>query len=210
LPDQSATTLAAAASVASYSQGNVGIAGFTTAQTFSVTDNGTNAALFTANADNTTSAYSWVLGYEGTATFSDVGPDVSNAFGTSSRYTAAVDIAGQVEQDYGDDGLLTGHSLGGGEAALASYVTGITAITFNAAGVQPSAYGYVGSASQITNYTVAGEPLTTAQSVLPIPGALGNQVVMSPVTFPWFSNGFNHSMNAVIRALCNYLGNCGP
>jgi hypothetical protein len=202
--------LAAAASLASYNSGKVGIDGFSIAQTFTTANGGTNATLFTANAGTPTGS-NWVLGFEGTASLSDWAANAANGVGTSGRYSAAVSIANLAALAYGADvGLLAGHSLGGGEAALASYVSGVPAITFNAAGVDPSRYNYSGSASQITNYVVAGEPLSTAQSILPIPGALGQQVIMSPVTSPGFGNWFNHGMNAVVPALCNNLGNCGP
>jgi RHS repeat-associated protein len=209
LPDQSGVVLAAAASVASYSKGKVGIDGYTTEQVFTTSSGGTNAVLFTANA-GTPSGYNWVLGFQGTSSLSDWGANASNALGTSGQYSAAVAIATDTAMTHGDDGLLTGHSFGGGEAALASVATGIPAITFNAAGVVPSRYGVYGSTSQITNYSVGGEPLSTAQAILPIPGALGQQVIMTPATVPSFGNSFNHGMNAIVPALCNSLGNCGP
>lgn len=208
LPDSSGVTLAAAASTAAYSNGKVSIDGFDVAQTYTVQNGGTNAVLFTAQ-DSSSSSFDWVLGFKGTSSFSDWIADAANAIGTSDRYYSAVAIASLTELEHGPNGLLTGHSMGGGEAALASVATGIPAITFNAAGVIPGNYGISGSTSQITNYSVAGEPLTTAQSVLPIPGALGQQVIMPAATFPSFGNAFNHTMSAVIPSLCSYVGNCG-
>jgi hypothetical protein len=156
-------------------------AGYVAQQSWTVANGGTNAVLY---LNPTTGAT--ILAYQGTRTdslgdfFSDLGTDILNAFGgQSSRYTFAVSIAQSVQDQYPDT-VLTGLSLGGGEAALASVQTGLTAVTFNAAGVNPANYHITGSTSQITNYSVATDGLTLLQTVTPLPSALGNQVTLSP------------------------------
>lgn len=141
--------------------------------------------------------------------------DTSNAGSLPTRRRAivfpsercALGIAGSVEGAFGPNGLLTGHSMGGGEAALASAATQVPAITFNAAGVNLSAYGYEGSPTgQITNYYVVGQGVGLIDPQSP----LGVQVPILPMTAPTPGNYLNHSMSSVIPALCNAFSNCGP
>ena len=99
--------------------------------------------------------------------------------------------------------VITGHSLGGRNAALASLVTGAPAVTYNSAGVTSEDVLYAQSLgghsqnigqyalsvfsfgasdrltvddSRITNYFTSNDPLTLAQTVLPLHNALGNQI----------------------------------
>jgi len=147
-----------------------------------------------------------ILAFRGTQTLSDWGTDFYNAFGgVSSRYTSALNIGQMVQMKYaGHDITITGHSLGGGEGGLVSAATGLKAITFNAAGVDPSHYGVSGGTGQITNFRVWGEPLTTLQTLIHlIPSAVGNQVNQTPVTLPtlpFIGNSFNHGEGAVLPA----------
>ena len=146
-----------------------------------------------------------------------------NNSGKSEAYVASVLIASLVQKAFpGVPITLTGHSLGGGEAALASVATGIPAITFNAAGDNPGDYGYSPAAGtlHITNYRVAGEPLTYTQehlttttgSVLPsamgtklLPVALGTQIDVPAVTGRTVGNALNHGMSAVEPAMISFL-----
>ena len=92
--------------------------------------------------------------------------------------------------------MLTGHSLGGRNAALASVATDARAVTFNAAGVSAGDYlfaataggksvsllqyaaGTVGAplaAPHVTNYATKTDPLTIIQIATAAPDAIGRQ-----------------------------------
>lgn len=191
--------IAATAATAAYDMGKTAPAGYSVAQVYTIKADGTDAVLF---RNNTTGAL--VLAYRGTQTLSDWGTNIYNALGgQSSRYSSAVNIAKDVQlQNPGVSITLAGHSLGGGQAALVSAATGLNAITFNAAGVNPTNYGYTNApTSQITNYSIIGEPLTTVQFLTPLPNAPGNQVYLAPSTFPTGGNVLNHGTGAVLPAV---------
>jgi len=70
------------------------------------------------------------------ADWGDVGADVKQPLGLSSQYALSAKNATALSNQLGDAELtFTGHSLGGGLAALNSNVARRAAITFNAAGV---------------------------------------------------------------------------
>ena len=70
------------------------------------------------------------------ADWGDVGADVKQPLGLSAQYSLAAKNATAISNQLGDIELTyTGHSLGGGLAALESNLTRRPAITFNAAGV---------------------------------------------------------------------------
>jgi hypothetical protein len=172
-------------------------AGYNVEQSWSATNGSTNAVLYRNPITGAT-----ILAYQGSTSFSDAGTDIYNAFGgESARYQAAVQIAQSVQQTYPNT-VLTGVSLGGGEAALASVRTGMTAITFNAAGVVPSNYNIAGSTSQITNYHVATDALTLFQTVTSFPSALGNQVTLLPGNILYaFSPILAHTSASILSSL---------
>ncbi len=99
--------------------------------------------------------------------------------------------------------ILTGHSLGGSQAALASNALNLVAITFNASGVNPTNYRVTPTNKQITNYSVYGEIMTTAELMTPIPKALGRQIVLIPDSLPMpiSDNVFNHASKSVLSAM---------
>ncbi|MGY0633504.1 hypothetical protein [Luteimonas sp. A478] len=91
----------------------------------------------------------------------------------AEQYDEAVQLAQLAAGAYGDDLVITGHSLGGGLAATASFATGNAAVTFNASGVHDNTIRNLGldvdaakagaADGQIRRYNVDGDPLTTAQ-----------------------------------------------
>lgn len=119
----------------------------------------------------------------------------SNHYLLSRQGEQSVDLALALKNAVGaDDLVLTGHSLGGRNAALASVATGSRAVTFNAAGVSAGDHLYattagggsvslleyaagtagVGlSAPHVTNYATRNDPLTLLQVVTSAPDAIG-------------------------------------
>jgi hypothetical protein len=197
---------AEALSEAAYKGGNSAPTGYSVVKNYTIKDDGTDAVLF--KNDQTGGL---VLAYCGSRfTIGDWWTNFVNAFGyRASRYVAAEKIALTVQdQNPGVSITFVGHSLGGGQAALAAAATGLDAITFNASGVNPANYGcQMPAQGQITNYRIVGEPLTTLQTFMPlIPRALGTQKDMWPVTVPTPGNGLNHGIDAVGSALNAYHG----
>lgn len=126
-----------------------------------------------------------VLAYRGTEPnkVNDWTTDLKQAAGLQSdQYDEAVDLAHRVQASYpGEKIEITGHSLGGGLAQVASSATGYRATTFNAAGINDATfarYNALPSDVKSQNYTVQGEALTTGQSWLPIPAASGEQITL--------------------------------
>ena len=129
----------------------------------------------------------------------DVESDVAGAnhYLLSRQAEKSVTLALALENSVGADNLvLTGHSLGGRNAALASVATGSRAVTFNAAGVSAGDHlyartaggqtvgvvdylagtaGITRAAPHVTNYVTRTDPLTLAQQLTPLPDALGEQ-----------------------------------
>ena len=129
-----------------------------------------------------------VIAYRGTDVLSpaDWWNNAKQALGFKSRqYTDAAQFAQRVKDQYPNSNIMiTGHSLGGGLAAVGAAAIGAPAITFNAAGVHPDTFSrlnlHIDSLeSQIVNYRVKGEVLTGLQnhtSWAGIPTASGSQV----------------------------------
>lgn len=104
----------------------------------------------------------------------------------TAQYGQAACFAKECKVGFGDKITMTGHSLGGGLAAIASAVTGCEAVTFNPAGVHDKTFRRVGidpekfrgAAEQglIRKYVVRGEILDRVQRLLPVPDAPGHRI----------------------------------
>lgn len=131
---------------------------------------GFNASIFTDGDGH------YVLAFPG----SDSTPDWLNNLAQgqglpATQYAQAVQLATQVDRAFGKDGnlVITGHSLGGGLAGIASAQTGVAAVTFNAAGVHddtmrmfgmnPEAVKQEAEDGQIRAYSMDGEFLSSLQ-----------------------------------------------
>ena len=115
--------------------------------------------------------------------------NAQNALGIESEgYNKAIALAEKVQraaQLQGAAFQVAGHSLGGGlaQAAASSLAAGGKAVSgaiFNAAGYNPSStpgFPSQSTVKSLTNYTVNGDPLTTAQStILGLKSAAAQQV----------------------------------
>lgn len=149
---------------------------------------------------------SYVLSYRGTA---EGAADWQNNFrqGTGLKTDpvdkfsgTAVNTAVEFDRVFGqgataDNLAITGHSQGGGLAAVGSLATGVPAVTFDASGIHPNTLdrmGFVGpqqardiaEGGQIRAYSLHSDLLTQAQesglSGLLAPDALGTNIVVEP------------------------------
>jgi hypothetical protein len=158
-----------------------------------------------------------VLAYRGTEPkeLNDWTTDLKQAAGLQSdQYDEAAYLAHRVQASYPDEKIeITGHSLGGGLAQVASAATGYRATTFNAAGIDDATfarYNVLPSDVKSQNYTVQGEALTTGQSWLPIPAASGEQITLegrdaNGNVLPWNPVG-RHGMDSVQESLNYAIG----
>ncbi|AWV06634.1 DUF2974 domain-containing protein [Lysobacter maris] len=115
-----------------------------------------------------------VLAFTGTDEGRDWKHNLRQGLGLrDAQYDQAIALAGQAERAYGDNLVITGHSLGGGLAAAASMVHEVPAVTFNAAGVNDRTlerYGFDADVLKqeaeqglIRSYAVKSEILTHLQ-----------------------------------------------
>ncbi|MGH8033415.1 MAG: hypothetical protein ACREO8_13910 [Luteimonas sp.] len=132
-------------------------------------DTGLRAGIY-QNAEGQT-----VLAFSGSNELQDwTGANFEQGVGwQNEQYDQAVQLAQQADAAFGDNLVITGHSLGGGLAAAASLATGNAAVTFNASGVHDNSIERLGldpatakadaEAGQIRRYNIGGEVLTAAQ-----------------------------------------------
>ncbi len=123
-----------------------------------------------------------------------------------TQYQEAVALAQRVGQSVGGAELtMTGHSLGGGLAAAAAIATGRSAVTFNAAGLNPLTVldeGGLSFGGSVINYSVEGEILTELQSHTIAPEAFGTQYQIAPSPQDAGDSPIQlHSITSVLDAL---------
>jgi hypothetical protein len=131
----------------------------------------------------------YVVAYRGTDNGAGWVTDAKQGLGQkTAQYSETLALAKAAKAAWGNNVVLTGHSLGGGEAAAAAAGTGLSAVTFNAAGVNdntltnegkdPAAARDAAYNGQVRNYEVQGEALSTAQNKLAgiAPQAMGRTI----------------------------------
>lgn len=170
----------------------------------------------------------YVLAYSGTDEGKDWLTNFRQGLGfEDAQYNQAMALAREARVAFGDEVVITGHSLGGGLAAAASITSGIPAVTFNASGVHDKTLERMGidadaakrevtDNGQIRRYAVKNEFLTELQEhSIPLkwamPDAVGHKIELpdpDPQTF-WQrlipGNGIKHGIDihyieAVIKA----------
>lgn len=143
-----------------------------------------------------------VLAYSGTDEAKDWLTNFGQGLGfETSQYNQAMALARQAKIAFGQDMVITGHSLGGGLAAAAAVATDTPAVTFNASGVHdktlervgldPDAVKHEAGQGLIRRYAVQNEILTELQENKPIirhlmPDAVGHKIELpdpDPLTF---------------------------
>jgi RHS repeat-associated protein len=138
----------------------------------------------------------------------DVGADVKQPLGLSKQYHSAASNAKEISRQLGGTELtFTGHSLGGGEAALEALVTDRSAITFNAAGVSNITKFEEGtwktpfkSEKKIDAYIMSTDPLNKVQNnAIVLPEVNGNRHTVKPTDFSSYYNG--HSMDNMLKSM---------
>lgn len=162
----------------------------------------------------------YVLSFAGTTDLKDWGQNGQTLTSTvTASYLAnqaedAANLAYVLADDLGADNMvLTGHSLGGRNAAVASLAIGAQAVTYNAAGVTsedivyaqtlgghgPSLGSYALSVvsfgqsdkfmvdtSHITNYVTTDDPLTFAQQYVPHVSTFVHDALGNQISVPSF------------------------
>ncbi len=100
----------------------------------------------------------------------DLFTDMTQVFGLYGQYQQSLEIAQQLSSILHNYELtFIGHSLGGGEAALAAMVTGRYAITYNPAGLSAASLswlqsnGYSTDTSRIYRYVATGDEIDDIQ-----------------------------------------------
>lgn len=93
---------------------------------------------------------------------------------TSDQHKQALQLTSKLQNQYGDNLSLTGHSLGGGLAIYAASKTGLSATTFNAAGLHKWNTGKY--TDNITAIVLSGDILNIAQDASKLmPDVVGNR-----------------------------------
>ena len=112
----------------------------------------------------------YFLAFRGTESLlngKDVAADIMQGAGLrTAQYEQAIRLAQLVKDKLGPDAkiVLTGHSLGGGMAAAASYATGLDAVVFNPASVN-RIYAN-GNPGEIRSHVIAGDILSLGRTAV--------------------------------------------
>jgi hypothetical protein len=164
----------------------------------------------------------YVLAYAGSITATDWAQNGLSAYSSaglanrSGQVESSVDLAKRVSSQVGADHLtLTGHSLGGRDAALASLATGSNAVTFNAAGatdedilyaqevgghhenlaqfaISKATFGISNDwwtdQSHIVNYETSDDPLSFIQQNLPVVSSIARDPLGYTVVVPDYTH----------------------
>lgn len=143
-----------------------------------------------------------VLAFCGTDQGKDWPQNIGQGIGLRTKqYEDAIELGRQAKKAYGQELLLTGHSLGGGLASAAAVISDTPAVTYNSAGVHNNTFSRENIDSTaakeyaaeglIRSYSVKNELLTHLQEdSIPLkwalPDALGHRIELpdpAPLSF---------------------------
>ena len=178
------------------------------------TGNGYKAMLFEKINPDTDEVLEYCYAYAGTdLALNDILEDLLQLPGISTQYRMAAKNAEKLDEFCGDTELtFVGHSMGGGEAAVASMKTGRAAITYNAASVTDFTKATLNlwrkgditnvvaaGSTKLFGYTVGGDPLTNFQDN--IGGPADGKRISIPIGFmdPITSHKIKTLVNALAR-----------
>ena len=126
----------------------------------------------------------------------------------TTQYGQAASFAKDCKIAFGDKLTMTGHSLGGGLAAIGAAVSNCPAVTFNPAGVHdktltrlgvdPTAFREVAEQGLVRKYVVRGEIVDRIHRLLPLPDAPGHRIELDGAGRNTFSK---HKIGVVIAGL---------
>ncbi len=175
----------------------------------------------------------YVLAFRGTDAGKDWGTNLGQGLGfETAQYNQAIMLSRQAKVAFGDELVITGHSLGGGLAAVGAAATDTPAVTFNAAGVKDRTLERIGldasavkeeaTHGQIRRYAVDNELLTGLQerniaTRYLMPDAMGTKIELPDPDPQGFWQRVNpvqsvkhsvqmHSMDSVITAQEKFFG----
>ena len=127
----------------------------------------------------------------------------------AAQYKQAGKVALDAQREFGDRLKITGHSLGGGLATVASAITNKEAVTFNSAGVHKKTLKRVDIdhkeftqkvlKTQMKRFIVKGEILNTLQDNTFLPNSIGLRKDIIDPSNPSMLG--KHGMDSVKRAL---------
>ena len=167
---------------------------------------GLKSAVYERTLENGNKEYTYA--FAGTQDATDILHDGLQLIGASGQYTQAIENLQALQENIGTAELtLTGHSLGGGLAALGSMKTGLKALTFNAAGVSSATKLFNGVnmikpvESNIDAYILASDPLNLIQNI-PLnllPDVNGNINIIKPEDWNSLKNW--HTIQNLINSL---------
>ena len=149
----------------------------------------------------------YTYAFAGTQDITDILHDGLQLIGASGQYSQAIKNLQVLQADILTSELtLTGHSLGGGLAALGSMKTGLRALTFNAAGVSLPTKLFNGVnmsqsvESQIDAYILASDPISSIQNIPfnAFPDVNGNKHIIFPKN--WNSIIGGHKIESLINS----------
>lgn len=162
---------------------------------------GFRAVILTPADGSNTGAIVAFAGTDIKSSFGGAVNDIANnveqtIFGASPQYIRAVRLAAALKERYNGNIYLTGHSLGGGQAALASTLNHVPGVAFNPAplgGIAAisTAVSELGTPASFTNYRNRFDPVSHLQDNPRFPGRQVGETIELEGDYGWPGFGFS-------------------
>ena len=175
---------------------------------FNNSKTGLQSGLYERVKEDGTTEYTYATAGTDSTEVKDYGANAKQTISASAQYDKSISNAKTISKSLGDAELtFTGHSLGGGTASANAIATDKKALTFNAAGLSMATKFSLGGFSgifksfdkNVTSFQMTSDPLSIAQDILPIAGAVGDVKMVKPGT----SGKGGHSIMSMIDGLAN-------